>query len=80
MNNLFHYSILKKEVTQKVPWLKMMTSPALIVVFLCNFAAGLMASILGNYIPTYFKEALYVTLLSVSNALEQIQLLTLKLM
>lgn len=44
----------------------MLTSTAVVMTLLCNFAAGLMGSTLNTYIPTYFKDALYVNLLSVS--------------
>lgn len=43
----------------------MLISPAFLAIFFNMFAGGLMIAALGNYIPTYLKEAMHIDLVNV---------------
>lgn len=57
----------RKTKNRSPPWLKMLSSAPLLALLTVNFAAGVTLSAFQNYVPTYFKEALYLDLTSVTS-------------
>uniref|UniRef100_A0A8R1I395 MFS domain-containing protein n=1 Tax=Caenorhabditis japonica TaxID=281687 RepID=A0A8R1I395_CAEJA len=59
--------ISKSEKTHKVPYAKILTSPAFLAQLQCQFVVNFMLTLFQTYLPTYFKELLQLGVIANGN-------------
>ncbi|MFH4983798.1 hypothetical protein AB6A40_010507 [Gnathostoma spinigerum] len=63
------YCNARKAKSTDLPWMKLLTSPCMVANVMCQFSINYTNTMLQSYLPTYFKDVLYLDLRKVTSAL-----------